>query len=162
MQVNDTAKIKSAPKSGRLFNFRLVFVVVAVCILAGIILVGSRRSPAIRTLRLDRQSYRLEVADNDKVRAKGLGGRHSMPKDRGMLFVFDQPERSCFWMKDMQFAIDIIWTDKDGKVLHIVPSLPPDSYPQDYCTPEPAKYVIELVSGQAAAHKIQVGEKLDF
>lgn len=52
---------------------------------------------------------RVEVAETTAERAKGLSGKKFMPQDWGMWFVFDQPQRLAFWMKEMEFGLDFIW-----------------------------------------------------
>ena len=53
----------------------------------------------------------VEVADTLKKRSLGLGKRASLKKGWGMLFVFEKRKPHRFWMKDMQFPLDIIWLD---------------------------------------------------
>ena len=50
----------------------------------------------------------VEVADTLKKRSLGLGERTSLKKGWGMLFVFEKRKPHRFWMKDMQFPLDII------------------------------------------------------
>ena len=45
---------------------------------------------------------------------KGLSGRDNLADDEGMFFVFEKSDIYPFWMKDMKFAIDIIWIMEDG------------------------------------------------
>jgi uncharacterized membrane protein (UPF0127 family) len=105
----------------------------------------------------------LEVADTEQEREKGLSGRKIMAQNRGILFIFDT-ERSdlCFWMKDMHFPIDIIWTDSAKRVVHIVSNLLPSTYPNTFCPPKPARYVIELNAGSVGKLKIHAKQSLDF
>jgi uncharacterized membrane protein (UPF0127 family) len=42
--------------------------------------------------------------------------RQSLPQDQGMLFVFDDQKIRAFWMKNMQFSLDIIWMNADKKI----------------------------------------------
>ena len=62
----------------------------------------------------------VEVADTPEERSKGLSGREHLEEKRGMLFVFEQESRShCFWMKDTTISLDIVWLDKDKKVVDV-------------------------------------------
>ena len=79
-----------------------------------------------------------------------------------MLFVFAKPSVQCFWMKDMQFPIDIIWLDSTKKVTHIETNVDPMTYPKQYCGDDTTKYVIELRAGEAAAAQIAVARTLNL
>lgn len=62
--------------------------------------------------------FTLEVANTDEKRLIGLSGRASIDTQEGMLFVFDKPALYPFWMRGMQFPIDIIWL-KDKSVVDV-------------------------------------------
>jgi uncharacterized membrane protein (UPF0127 family) len=55
------------------------------------------------------QQYTLEIADTEVKRTVGLGGRDGICDTCGMLFLFESRGRYTFWMKDMRFALDIVW-----------------------------------------------------
>jgi len=101
------------------------------------------------------------VADTNASREKGLGDRAGLAQNAGMLFVFPAAGRQCFWMKDMHFSLDMIWTDQSKRVVRVVPELSPSTYPNAYCA-DNAQYVIELNAGQAARAGVRVGEVLNF
>ncbi len=102
----------------------------------------------------------LEIAADDQSRMKGLSGRQSMSDDRGMLFVADQVETQCFWMKDMNFSLDLIWLGEDKRITKLEEGLAPESYPNQYCSPVPDKYVIELTEGSIDRLGLELGEQL--
>lgn len=56
---------------------------------------------------------KIEIAKTKEDRIRGLSGKKQLDVDSGMLFIFDKPNIYKFWMKDMNFPIDIIWIDKD-------------------------------------------------
>lgn len=102
----------------------------------------------------------FERADTVAKRAKGLSGRTGMPADRGMLFVFENPSDDCFWMKDMQFSIDIVWLDASRTVLKTAERVAPETYPERFCPSSPALYVLELQAGAVSAAGIQTGDRV--
>jgi len=104
----------------------------------------------------------LETATSVETRAKGLSGRAVLPRNQGMLFIFESPGNHCFWMKDMRFAIDIVWLNQAREVVQIKERVQPSSYPEAFCSAERSSYGIELNAGQAAAHGIKVGQTLRF
>lgn len=104
--------------------------------------------------------FRADVADTPTARERGLAGRSSIGRDEAMLFVFDQDGAWPIWMKGMRFPIDIIWLDKDQKVVHVERNVYPDAEPHDsYYSPVPARYVLEVGAGQ---HNISVGSVARF
>lgn len=70
----------------------------------------STTTPPYVTIRS--QSFHVDLADSMLSQSQGLSGRPSLPEDNGMLFMFRVPFSYGFWMKDMQFPIDIVWVRK--------------------------------------------------
>ncbi len=102
------------------------------------------------------------VADTDYFRRLGLGGRKSILENEGMLFVFDKSALHSFWMKDMLFAIDIIWLDESKRVVFIEKNVFPDSYPKNFVPTVPAKYVLETNSGFSDKNGVLIGDSVNF
>ena len=155
---SETAKTASAR------NFILTYGVTAV-LLALVVLTFVRffgPGNGVTTLQAGRHGYQLSIVTTAHDQQKGLGGRASMPEDSGMLFVFPAEAPRCFWMKDMRFPLDIIWLSKQKQVVYVQSEVSPATYPDDFCPPQGAQYVIELNSGEAARAGITVGEKLTF
>jgi hypothetical protein len=106
----------------------------------------------------------VEVMVKDEDRAMGLMFRPSLPLDRGLLFVFEQPDFHGFWMKNCRFAIDMVWLDQDKKVVHVAEAVPPckaDPCPV-YEPLRKASYVVELNAGQARREKAVLGASVGF
>jgi hypothetical protein len=78
-----------------------------------------------------------------------------------MLFVLPGDSLIGFWMKDTLIALDMIWLNRDLEVFHIEGSVPPchaDPCPV-YGPKTPAKYVLEIKSGETQRAHIEVGDK---
>jgi uncharacterized membrane protein (UPF0127 family) len=103
----------------------------------------------------------LEIADNDSSRERGLMFRKSLPESTGMLFIFPEEGVFSFWMKNTLIGLDMVWLDKDLKVVYIKPFAPPcESY--DCPSYEPkvtAKYVLEVNAGFTGLNRIRVNDK---
>ena len=67
-----------------------------------------------------------EVADEEPERQKGLMFRHEMAENVGMLFVFDAPHTSSFWMKNTPLPLSIAFLDEEKRVLNIERMAPYD------------------------------------
>lgn len=115
------------------------------------------------TLRLGDGVFKTRVAKTPDEREKGLSNTTALREDQALLFVFETDEKWSIWMKDMNYPIDIIWLNKDKKVVHIVKNAPPESYPDEkFTSKEEARYVVELVAGTADKKSIKVGGKASF
>lgn len=101
---------------------------------------------------------RVMLADTPQKRTRGLSGSAGLDSDEGMLFIFPKDGIYGFWMKDMHFAIDILWLSSDGTVVHIEENVSPESYPASFDPGKPARYVLELQAGFAKAHNIAAGD----
>lgn len=96
------------------------------------------------------KQFQVAIADTNKARQKGLDDYASLAPDEGMLFIFEQPGEYCFWMKDVEFLIDIFWINEQNYVVKAIDSLAPETYPDLFCPDEPVKYVLEISGGQAS------------
>ena len=107
-----------------------------------------------------------ELADTTEKRARGLMFRESLPKDRGMLFTFPDPQHWTFWMKNTRIPLDIIWIDRNRKIVHVERNVPGCNRTDDGCPQyqpnEEASYVLKLAAGMADALKLHRGVKLQF
>jgi uncharacterized membrane protein (UPF0127 family) len=102
------------------------------------------------------------VADTAEKRQLGLSNRPSLRQDQAMLFVFEDNQRHGIWMKDMKFAIDIVWIDEDKIVVDIAENVQPSTYPKTFLPASPARYVLEMVANQAQAKGFSRGTQLSF
>jgi uncharacterized membrane protein (UPF0127 family) len=107
-----------------------------------------------------RVSVDLAVTTREKM--LGLSGRQSLAEDKGLLFIFDESSEHAFWMKDMNFPIDIIWISSDLKIVSIKQDASPLYFPETYKSDQASQYVLEVVAGFSAKNNLKVGEKVEF
>lgn len=110
----------------------------------------------------------VEIANTDQKRRVGLSEKAYLGENEGMLFVFeDQNLRPSFWMKNMKFAIDIIWID-GGEVIQIHENVPPpepdapDSQLKFYTPNQSVDYVLEVAAGFTEKNNINVGDSVNL
>lgn len=96
-----------------------------------------------------KRRYQLEMARTPSQQEMGLSDRRCMPADGALVFLFPVDDVFGIWMKNMHFSIDVLWLDKDKKVVYIEKNMNPESYPTVYRPKVDARYVIELNAGEA-------------
>ena len=105
------------------------------------------------TIMVDDIPLEVQIADTDPRRIRGLMFQDQLPYDQGMIFVFNEPGLYSLWMLNMQFSLDMIWFDEDGKVVHIEKDIPPCKTVveiaacQSIIPSDEAVYVLEVTSG---------------
>lgn len=114
-------------------------------------------------LQLGDGIFKTTLAISDNERQRGLSGRSGLDSGEAMLLIFERDDKWPIWMKDMHFAIDIIWINSDKEVVHIVKNARPESYPDRQFAPRSAaKYVLEVPAGTVAERNIRVGNVAKF
>jgi len=116
-------------------------------------------------ITIKNQTFSLLVAKTEAEREKGLSGRASLPKNQAMYFVFDHPDYYAFWMKDMEFPLDIIYIH-NNTVVTIYQNLQApkkDATTWQIIKPsEPADGVLEINAGLASQYQIQKGDSVNL
>ena len=106
-------------------------------------------------LNIGDKSYTVQVALTDEQHEKGLQGVKELEKDKGMLFVFDEPDTVSFWMKDTEIPLDIIFVDDELTVISVAQGEPLSETPH---VEDNVEYVLEVNQGSG----IKAGDELDF
>ena len=105
------------------------------------------------TIKVDDVPLQVQIADTEPRRIRGLMFQDQLPYDQGMIFVFERSGLHSIWMLNMQFSLDMIWFDQDGKVVHIEKDVPPCKTAleiascQSVIPEDEAVYVLEVTSG---------------
>jgi uncharacterized membrane protein (UPF0127 family) len=145
--TKDIAKIVSVPSRLKQFVQYLALLVITIALGVGICFLVAINNPERRDVALGSEIFRLEVANNDAERIRGLSDRNTIAQNAGMLLDFERLGDWTIWMKDMHFNIDILWLDEAGKIVFIKTDASPSSYPEVFRAPKPSRYVIELPTG---------------
>ena len=95
---------------------------------------------------------------------QGLSGQTTMPAE-GMLFLLSQSKVHTFWMKEMNFPLDMIWFSQNT-IVHLTsnalapdPTTPLSQLPL-YTSQVPVDKVLEVTAGTIQELHLQVGDKL--
>ena len=104
--------------------------------------------------------FSVEIADQPADLRRGLMGREQIPPDAGLLMVMPAPRRITVWMKNMRFALDVVWISQAGEVLE-VRALPPcvSARCPVYGSKSEARYLLEVGKGQ---FPLKAGQKVEI
>jgi len=131
--------------------------------LTALLLVSATACARAPWVELDGHRYRIEIADEEAERQRGLMFRDEMAADHGMLFIHEYEEPVAYWMKNTHIPLDILYFDHELKLVSQQRDVPPctagnacPSYPSN----APALYVLELNAGQATKIGLKQGDTL--
>lgn len=103
----------------------------------------------------------VEVARTSEERGQGLQGRESLGVRQGMWFVFENDVQDPFWMKNTPISLDIIFVDKDYKVVDFVENTVPNS--ETLLVPRSRyRYALEVSAGSVQSFGLGVGDQAEF
>lgn len=139
---------------------RLILILGCLILILIMVLPLVKKSPEVREITIGHKKVKVELAKTEPERQKGLSGRDFLPEDVGLLFVFDKPGTYGIWMKEMNFAIDIIWISADQKVAEITADVSPDSFPRTYLPKLPVSRVLEVNAGWAKRNGVNSGDEV--
>jgi uncharacterized protein len=99
-----------------------------------------------------------QVALTPEQRQIGLMWRKAMPVHEGMLFIFEQPSKQCFWMKNTLIPLTAAFVADDGTIVNLEDMKPQTTQP--HCSAQPVRFVLEMNKGWFAKKGIKAGTKL--
>jgi uncharacterized protein len=113
-------------------------------------------------LGIDSVVFNVEIASTMIQQSRGLSNRPSLGANDGMLFVFASGTTQSFWMKDMNFPLDIIWISGNTIVgfAQNDPAAPGVAVPISTIVYSPLNTdkVLEVNAGTVAKYNIKVGD----
>ena len=105
--------------------------------------------------------FTVEVARTPEQQAQGLMHRQSLAPDRGMIFLYDPPQQTAFWMKNTLIPLDMIFIRADGTIARIAENTVPLSL-DPVPSLEPVAAVLELAGGRSAELGLKPGDRVDW
>ena len=114
------------------------------------------------SVKINNSTLKLEVARSEQKREEGLMNIKKMQDNSGMIFIFEDEQIRTFWMKNTYISIDIIFLDKDLKIVKIFENTKPLQTSEIYSSDYPSQFVIEANSGWVEKHNLKVSDKLEI
>jgi len=99
-----------------------------------------------------------EVAADYGSRMTGLMYRATMPSNAGMLFIFDDAQAQCMWMKNTLLPLSVAFIDDKGTIINVEDMAPQTE--DSHCAKRPSRYALEMNRGWFAARGIKPGTRI--
>lgn len=138
-------------------KFIIIAIVVAVTSIV-VINMNTNYSKAI----INGNEITLEVVTSIEDQRRGLSNRGSLEYNSGMLFVYKDLAIRSFWMKEMEFPVDIFWIDENSMIIGIEENVLPESFPDRFISPKPVPFVLELSGGWSLENDVKIGDLVDI
>jgi len=132
----------------------LFTLLLSVCTIASWAQTAQTELPRV-LLQAGMYQIQAQVASTPEQRAIGLMNRPDMPQHEGMLFVFDQPQVQCFWMKNTLMPLTAAFIADDGSIVNLADMKPQTT--DAHCSDKPVRYVLEMKQGWFATKQIRKG-----
>ena len=122
----------------------------------------------IGTIKIDNDTINVEVAKSPEDRQRWLMFREdAIPPDSGMLLVYEKPDLYALWLINIQYNLDLIWFDENGRLVYAkenaqICNNPFDASKCTYKNTSVAKYVIAASSGFIADHNISSSSRMEI
>ena len=137
------------------------FFALALVVLHGVAACQAEPKVTISTKQGRDVTFRVEVADTPAKREMGLQYRRELAADRGMIFIFPVESQQSFWMKNTPIPLDMIFINRDRKIVGIVEQTVPFTL-DPRSVGAPSQFVLEIKGGLAKSHGIQAGDSVRF
>lgn len=138
----------------------LIAVIVLFVAAAAVTLIVAQLQPTT-VLHLGNGVFAARIAQTPASREKGLSGVEDLGAQQALILAFPSDGVWKIWMKDMKIPIDIVWLDKDKKVVFSEKNISADNS-TIFAPDSPARYVVELPIGTVESQRIQTGRTAVF
>ena len=140
-------------------------------LLCSALCLGCERSPApshkdqpqrlaTAAIRIAGVPLRVEVANTEETRRKGMMFRPRLGPDEAMLFVFDRDANLSFWMKNTDVDLDLAYIRSDGLITQVEHMKAHDLEP--VFSREPVRFALEAPAGWLEAHGVGVEARVEI
>ncbi len=141
----------------------IVIILVAILLTMGLF---DKFYSAPKTININGHEYNVEIVNTPAKMSKGLSDREGMAENEAMLFLFKDKDFRSFWMKDMNFPIDLLWIDgnlivgweENMPVQHDVS----EDRLKKYRSLQPVDTILELPAGAIKKLELEKGQTINL
>jgi len=105
--------------------------------------------------------FKVKIVSDEKNREIGLMFVKYLPKNHGMLFKFENEQIIHMWMKNTKIPLDMIFIDKNNKIVNIKSDAVPESL-QVISSEKEADKVLEINGGLCRKLNINIGDLINI
>lgn len=105
--------------------------------------------------------FNLKLADTKEKQKNGLMYVKNMPENAGMLFRYNNSRNRSMWMKNTFISLDILFLDKNYKLIDYVENTVPFSL-KSISINEPSQNIIELNGGSVKKFNLKKNQIINF
>jgi len=106
-------------------------------------------------------SIDIEIADDEAKREVGMMGRPVMEERQGMFFILEEDQLASFWMRNCPLSLDMIFINKQGKIVTIHKNTKPFS-DDSYSATAMTLFVLEVNAGFTDKYNIKDGDIMSW
>lgn len=105
------------------------------------------------TIKIDGSVIDVEIAESDAERQRWLMFRNQeFPLNSAMILVYPKSDLYALWLLNIQYNLDIMWFNEEGKLVYYIKDAKPCENPLDpqnctYKTTVPSKYIVVSTEG---------------
>ncbi len=144
-----------------LFSVCLLFLIIGVFYYITKMSINSS-SNYTKQLKIGEKVFLINTVDTAALKSLGLSYTKSLCDNCGMLFSFQEPDYHSFWMKDMNYDLDIVFIDQDKVISEVFKNVKKENFPEKIQNKYPAQYVLEINSGASDKYGLNIGDMLDM
>ena len=122
---------------------------------------SGRPQPKLPTIKLWLGAHELatEIARTPTEHQVGMMWRTNMAEMEGMIFIFEEPGRRAFWMRNTLVPLDIAYIAPDGTLLEVHAAQPRDESPIPSDS-ERVQFVLETRQGWFQRNQVKPGMQI--
>ena len=106
-------------------------------------------------LQIGERHARVEIANTDETRRKGLMFRTRLADSSGMIFIFAREQPVSMWMRNTRIPLSVAFIDARGRIVNIERMQPETE--ETHASNGPVKYALEMQQGWFEKHGIGSG-----
>lgn len=150
-------------KRGSSVGIAVIIIAVVALVLATAIIIISTTIQSRTTLNMGDGVFTAKLATTPAQRDKGLGDVTTLAPDQAMVFAYPGDSKWPISVIGTKPAVDIIWVNKDKKIVYIVTGASPDTSVKTVFSPKSdARYVVEVAAGSVGNLSIRVDSTVVF